>query len=175
MKYRQQRNKVNSMIKFLKEEYICNLNDTLTEYHYNDQKSYWKIVRTLIKGTKPSYSIPSLFQNDTVAFTSEDKCDLLNNYFCSVTDLDNRDKDLPRFDDRTDATMTNVIGIILLNMGNPLVHCKIWLLIKYSSMFETVLFPWKCNIFDGRYVILKLGQYWLFTCATCTAVCFVPV
>ena len=109
MKYRQQRNKVNNMIKVLKEEYICNLNDTLTEYHYNDQKSYWKIVRTLIKGTKPSYSIPSLFQNDTVAFTSEDKCDLLNNYFCSVTDLDNRDKDLPRFDDRTDATMTNVV------------------------------------------------------------------
>ena len=68
-----------------------------------------------------------------------------------------------------------LLGIILLNMGNPLVHCKIWLLIKYSSMFETVLFPWKCNIFDGRYVILKLGQCWLFTCATCTAVCFVPV
>ena len=56
---------------------ICNLNDTLTEYHYNDQTPYWKIVRTLIIGTKPSYSIPSLFQNDTVAFTSEDKCDML--------------------------------------------------------------------------------------------------
>ena len=42
-------------------------------------------------------------------------------------------------------------------------------------MFETVLFPWKCNIFNGRYVILKVGQCWLFTCATCTAVCFVPV
>ena len=94
---------------FIDSEYICNLNDTLTEYHYNDQKSYWKIVCTLIRGTKPSYSIPSLFQNETVAFTSEDKCDLLNDSFCSVTDLDNRKKDLPRFDDRNDATMTNVV------------------------------------------------------------------
>ena len=28
--------------------------------------------------------------------------------------------------------------------------------------FETVLFLWKCNIFDGRNVILKVGQCWLF-------------
>ena len=41
-------------------------------------------------------------------------------------------------------------------------------------MFETVPFLWKSNIFDGKYVILKAGQCWLFTYATCTAVCFVP-
>ena len=34
--------------------------------------------------------------------------------------------------------------------------------------FETVLFLWKCNIFDGRNVILKVGQCWLFyTCCIC--------
>ena len=70
--------------------------------------------------------------------------------------------------------MSFLLGIILLNMGNPpQVHVKTWLL-KNSSMFETVPFLWKSNIFDGKYVILKAGQCWLFTYATCTAVCFVP-
>ena len=45
---------------------------------------------------------------------------------------------------------------------------------KNSSMFETLPFLWKSNIFDGKYVILKAGQCWLFTYAICTALCFVP-
>ena len=54
-------------------------------------------------------NIPTLVQAGEVAYTAEDKCDLLNGYFCSVTDVDNRDKDLPRFDDRTDSTMSNFV------------------------------------------------------------------
>ena len=68
--------KVNNLIKVLKEEYICSLNETLSEHKYNDQKSYWKIIRSLIKGTKPSYNIyngsifPSLNPAKIVQFNS---------------------------------------------------------------------------------------------------------
>ena len=79
----------------------------------------------------------------------------------------------------------------ILFLGNCLAYAshasmiisKVWchemIQVPWIWAFETVLFLWKYNIFDGRNVILKVGQCWLFytccTCATCTAMYFVPI
>jgi hypothetical protein len=56
-----------------------------------------------IKGEGPSSKYPPLHspnQNDASAFDNSDKCNLLNDYFCSITDLQDDDIPLPDFDDR---------------------------------------------------------------------------
>jgi hypothetical protein len=62
-------------------------------------------------------------QNDASAFDNSDKCNLLNEYFCSITDLQDDDIPLPDFDDRgpnplTDITVVeqDIIDIISLKM-----------------------------------------------------------
>ena len=55
--------------------------------------------------------------------------------------------------------------------GIPLRYTSKHGYLENSSMFETVPFLWKCNIFDGRYFIWKTDQCRLFTCATCIAAC----
>ena len=52
--YRHQRNKVNNLKKILKEQYITNLDENIDEIKSRNPKQYWSIIRTLIKGTKPS-------------------------------------------------------------------------------------------------------------------------
>ena len=107
-KYRNQRNKVNNLKKKLKEKYFENMNESLDGLKNTDSKSYWKMIRALVKGSKPSHNIPTLTYNGNVAFDDDDKCDMFNNYFCSVTDIDDDNHELPDLDNRTDITFSDV-------------------------------------------------------------------
>ena len=65
----------------------------------------------LIKGEGQSSEYPPLRspnQNDASAFDNSDKCNLLNDYFCSITDLQDDDIPLPDFDDRDPNTLTDI-------------------------------------------------------------------
>jgi hypothetical protein len=65
----------------------------------------------LIKGEGQSSEYPPLHspnQNDASAFENSDKCNLLNDYFCSITDLLDEDIPLPGFDDRCPNTFTDI-------------------------------------------------------------------
>ena len=65
----------------------------------------------LIKGEGQSSEYPPLHspnQNDASAFDNSDKCNLLNDYFCSITDLQDDDILLPYFDDRCPNTLTDI-------------------------------------------------------------------
>ena len=50
----------------------------------------------LIKG-KSAYDLPLL------------KCEILNNYVCSVTDLEDIDKEIPSFNPRTNALLSHIV------------------------------------------------------------------
>jgi hypothetical protein len=54
--------------------------------------------------------VPILFliYNDASAFDNSDKCNLLNDYFCSIPDLQDDDIPLPDFDDRGPNTLTDI-------------------------------------------------------------------
>jgi hypothetical protein len=65
----------------------------------------------LTKGEGQSSEYPPLHspnQNDASTFENSDKCNLLNDYFCSITDLLDEDIPLPDFDDQCPNTLTDI-------------------------------------------------------------------
>jgi hypothetical protein len=57
---------------------------------FNVCKSYWSLIRKLMKGTSQNYSIPPLYDNDPNELIYDDKikANLLNKYFCSISFVD---------------------------------------------------------------------------------------
>ncbi|KAK3106293.1 hypothetical protein FSP39_017122 [Pinctada imbricata] len=108
VKYKNQRNKVNNMKKRLKEKYFESMNDSLRDYKQTDSKTYWKLIGSLIKGGNKNNEIPTLDYNGQSAFSDESKCNMFNDYFCSVSDLDDSNIDLPPFENRTASEISDV-------------------------------------------------------------------
>ena len=116
-KYKNQRNKVNKLKKSAKENFYVSINESLSELKNTNCKQYWKTIKMLIKGEGPSSEYPPLRstnENDTSAFDNSDKYNLLNDYFCSITDLQDDDILLPYFDDRCPNTLFCVFVLFVL-------------------------------------------------------------
>lgn len=111
-RYKAQRNKVNNMKKHAIEQFYLSINETLSDLKTSNSKLYWKTIKMLLKGDNPSNNIPPLcdpLDTSNLVFDNNDKCDLLNQYFCSVTNIENRDKHLPDFDDRGREIISDVV------------------------------------------------------------------
>ena len=102
-KYKTQRNKVNNMIKYAREQFFINANDMLDKNGKSNPKSYWKLVNKLMENCKHSPNIPPLQKLDSGEYVinNEDKANILNNFFCSITEIENYNVLTPDFHDRT--------------------------------------------------------------------------
>jgi hypothetical protein len=85
-KYKSHRNKVKNMIKHAREQFFLSANellDSMDSFQRNDSKSYWSLIRKLMKGTSQNYSIPPLYDNDSneLIYVDKIKANLLNKYF----------------------------------------------------------------------------------------------
>ena len=102
-KFKQQRNKVNNLKKQAKKYFFTSINENLDELKVTNCKQYWKTVNMLIKSDTPSHDLPPMTDPDhnfKLAYEGTEKSDILNKYFCSISNLDGASKDLPEFDDR---------------------------------------------------------------------------
>ena len=93
----------------MKENYLNTLSDTIDEMKTSNPKEYWSIIRTLLKGSKPSHNLPPLFTEHDIAFSDEEKCDLLNHHFCHISSLPDQNKNLPDFESRTATSFSNLV------------------------------------------------------------------
>ena len=81
-RYKFFRNNVNNLKRHAKEQFYNNLEFSISDFHSNDRKQFWKVVRHFVKGNSSSSSIPPLNsypvtgQND-FCFSTEDKAELL--------------------------------------------------------------------------------------------------
>jgi hypothetical protein len=92
-KYKKQRNKVSNLKKTAKEHFEQNL-DTLILENISNLKTYWKIMKMLIKSNKGYSNIPPL-QNiiqdeglEEIVYEDDEKCELLNKYFSFISSLE---------------------------------------------------------------------------------------
>lgn len=90
-------------------------------------KTYWKIMKMLIKSNKGSSNIPPL-QNiihdmdfSDVVYGDDEKCNLLNKYFCSISNLDDENVQVPEFHNRTN----NILCDIHINLNEIIDVLKI--------------------------------------------------
>ena len=93
----------------VKEQYYDSKNESLHNLKRTDSKTYWKLIRSLIKGANPSCDIPAFAYNNELPHTDDVKCDMFNEYFCSVTNIDDNNHNLPPFDQRTDSRLDNAV------------------------------------------------------------------
>jgi hypothetical protein len=61
-KYKSQRNKVNNMIKYAREQFFLSANELVNSLQSKNSKSYWTFVKRIMKGTGNNYTI-SIFDN----------------------------------------------------------------------------------------------------------------
>ena len=113
-KYKKQRNKVNNLKKTAKEHFEQNL-DTLMLENISNPKTYWKIMKMLIKSNKGCSNIPPL-QNiiqdeglDEVVYEDDEKCELLNKYFSFISSLEDANIPLPDIEHRTNNFLRDIV------------------------------------------------------------------
>ena len=110
------------MIKYAREQFFLSANELVDSLQRNDSKSYWSLIRELIKGTSQNYSIPPLYDNDSNELIYDDKikANMLNKYFCSISFFDDANHVPPDIPSRTDALLSNIY--ILLNRMLKIFH-----------------------------------------------------
>ena len=67
-KYESQRNKVNNMIKYARKQFFLGANElhVVNSLQSKNSKSYWTLVKRLMKGTGNNYTILSLYNGSSV-------------------------------------------------------------------------------------------------------------
>ena len=108
-RYKHIRNKVNNMKKQAKEIFFNNIEFTLNDISSSNPRQYWKIVKMLVKDNSSKCDIipPLLNENDTYSFTDIEKANTLNNYFSSISNIDDSQARLPPFSKKTDKQLYN--------------------------------------------------------------------
>ena len=109
-KYKSQRNKVNNMIKYACKQFFLSANELVNSLQSKNSKSYWTFVKRMMKGTGHNYTIPPLYNGSSVELVYEDraKADLLNQYFCSITSINDSNREPPNVVPRTHAILSNI-------------------------------------------------------------------
>ena len=97
------------MRKFAKETYMNNYEDMLLGQNC-DSKSFWQLMgRQARKQSKTSNIPPLQTPNDSYAFTDSEKANTLNDYFCSISSINDTNSNLPKFTKRTDTSLSIIL------------------------------------------------------------------
>ena len=87
--YRQQRNEVTSLIRTAKLSYYSNLYSKLSTACTISSKEWWKLCKYLYTGIRGDHAISELVVNENIIVKDEDKADVFNDYFNSISQVDN--------------------------------------------------------------------------------------
>ena len=97
------------MKKCAKENYITNFEDTILSSE-NSTKTFWQIMGRFMGKQAITNSIPPLYTtNNNYVFSDEEKANILNDYFCSISTIDDSGTSLPIFNERTNSSLSNLI------------------------------------------------------------------
>ena len=111
-KYKRLRNKVNNLKKHAKEQFFNNLEETIETTSSTEPKLYWKLLRTFMKTNKSSDTIPPLITDlngvECLSSTDEEKANCLNDFFVSVSNVDDSNARLPPLNFQCDSRLSNI-------------------------------------------------------------------
>jgi hypothetical protein len=94
------------MIIHAKQQFFLNSNDFLDE-NSSDPKLFWSLVKKLMVNVGGSCTMPPLLdtENDILYVDDIDKCNLLNSFFCSISNLDDNNCNPPNLELRTNSKL----------------------------------------------------------------------
>ena len=97
---------------YAKEKFYTEINGNLIDIKSSNSRLYLKTIKMLLKNESPDNKTPPLhdpWNNMNLVYENEEKCNILNTYFCSVTHLENENNNLPDFDERGSEIRGNII------------------------------------------------------------------
>ena len=111
--YKHERNKVNNLIKHDKEVFFNNIEDLLFESYRSNKRNYWKIIRHFVKGNSKTSAIHPLCSQSPdgsviVHSTDEAKADCFNDYFASISSVNDEHVRLPPFELKTNSKLSSI-------------------------------------------------------------------
>ena len=109
-KYKKQRNHVNNLKKTIKQEFYADAYGLVDQFACYNQKGFWKLVKMLIKTSGKSEIIPPLLNpvTQTIETGDKEKANLLNEYFVSISTMDDNGIDLPEMEYRTEEILHDI-------------------------------------------------------------------
>ena len=125
-----------------KEQFHSNIESTIIEAKNTDPKQYWKLVKYFIKSNKgaelviPPLKTVSESGEDVYSFSDLEKANTLNDYFQSISNINEANTELPNFFPRTansldsihieESEITDIIRVLEVNKacGHDLVSHK---------------------------------------------------
>ena len=96
------------MKKFAKDNYNNNVEDTISNTE-RGSKTFWQIMGRFM-GKSNSYTVipPLKMHNGDYAFTDIEKASTLNDYFCTISSVDDSNTELPFFENRTNTEIADI-------------------------------------------------------------------
>ena len=80
-------------------------------FRKNDKRKFWKVIRHFVKNNNSTSSIPPLCSalpsgDNQCHFKDQDKANCLNDYFASISTINDENTQLPPFTKLTDNSLT---------------------------------------------------------------------
>ena len=91
-----------------------NLDIILSDFQNNDKRKFWKVIRHFVKNNKSTSCIPPLCStlsngDNQWHFNDQDKANCLNDYFASISTVNDAETQLPPFTKLTDNSLSQII------------------------------------------------------------------
>jgi hypothetical protein len=101
------------MIIHAKQQFFLNSNDFLDK-NSSDPKLFWSLVKKLMGNVGRSCTMPPLLdtENYILCVDDIDKCNLLNSFLCSISNLDDNNCNPPNLELRTNWHMLLIFGCL---------------------------------------------------------------
>ena len=109
--YKKLRNKVNNLKqKHAKENIYNNLESSIRDFYSTDKKQFWSIMRHFVKNNSNASSIPPLKNNqNTYCYTDLEKTKSLNEFFTSISTINDDNSQLPAFETKCQNKLINIV------------------------------------------------------------------
>ena len=96
-----------------KEKFYNNLEASISDFYSNDKKQFWSIIRHFVKNNRSTSSIPLKNGQNTYSYTDQEKADCLNDFFTSVSTINDDNCPLPTFELKCQNKLTSIVCIVL--------------------------------------------------------------
>ena len=98
------------MKKHAKEKFYNNLEASISDFYSNDKKQFWSIIRHFVKNNSSTSSIPPLKNGqNTYSYTDQEKAECLNDFFTSVSTINDDNCPLPTFELKCQNKLTSIL------------------------------------------------------------------